>query len=60
MGGGGCFRGVGVGKKIKVAHNDLKHILVLKFLKSDEIFLGVGVSELTDIQASVQANLQTL
>ena len=26
------------GKKIKVAHNDLKHISVLEFLKSDDIF----------------------
>ena len=30
-GGGGC-------QKIKVAQNDPKHILVLEFLKSDEIF----------------------
>ena len=34
--GGG---GMGIwGQKIKVAQNSLKHILVLEFLKSDEIF----------------------
>ena len=30
--------GGGEGKKVKVAQNDLKHILVVDFFKSDEIF----------------------
>ena len=39
--GGECG---GLRQKIKVAHNDLKHISVLEFLRSDEIFKILSVS----------------
>ena len=41
------------GQKIKVAQNSLKHILVLEFLKSDEIF------EFSWVVTSKQATIQT-
>ena len=37
-GRGGEWEGVVWGQNIKVAQSDLKHFLVLEFLKSDEIF----------------------
>ena len=44
--GGGGGGGGGVESKIKVAQNGLKHVLVLDFLRSDEIFeiSSVGTS----------------
>ena len=57
VGGGGGW-GWGSPKK-KVAQNELKHILVLEFLRYDHFLGGGGSEKLTGQQASKQANKQT-
>ena len=39
------------GPQNKVAQNDMKHILVLEFLRSDDFVGGVSMKKLTDTQS---------